>query len=156
LDKTIKRLIGEHLLSLTDKNRVVIPSSLRQDPGLKETLFISMHNQGLLEIYPKRYWQGFIDLLYKLPHLQSDVRNLQRLIFSSTVKIKLDSQGRFVISEQMFNCLEIDHDKKNKLYVIGAGDRIEIWEEQRWLLKKKSLISQIDSLSDRIALLSSK
>jgi MraZ protein len=151
------RIIGEHKLALTQKNRLVIPIKFRQYLHGQKEIYISSYNFGWLEIYPSDYWQELVKTLEKLPKFSTDRRDFTKLIYSQTQTVELDVQGRFVLTETMLQNLDILNleDRKSEIYAVGAGGHIEIWEKERWEMQKQRLVKNIDSISDRIALLSS-
>jgi MraZ protein len=151
------RIIGEYKLAVTQKNRIVIPAKLRVYLDDHKEIYVSTYNFGWLEVYPQKYWQELTSVLENLPRFSTDRRDFTKIIYSQTQTTELDSQGRFVLSESLLHNLGLtDADaKKNEVYIIGAGNHIEIWEKERWEMQKQKLLKNIDSLSDRIALLSS-
>lgn len=156
----MSRYYGEYEISLTDKNRVIIPAKLREIliSNSEADVSIAYHNQGWLEIYDKHYLEQLTKEFKTISSLHTDLRDLQRLLYSQMQQQELDTQGRMILSQQMLTALQISNttEKTKQLVVVGVGDYLEIWEAQRWEIKKKGLKSNLTNISERLAFILDK
>ncbi len=64
-------------------------------------------------------------------------RNLRRFIFSGSIEVDLDEQGRFVIPVGLLKYGSLR--KRSEVVIIGAGDHFEVWEALRWERQLKEM-----------------
>ncbi len=123
---------GEFKHTLDSKNRVFIPAKLREQLG--ENFMIMQNVQGCLDIITEEAVEALVEKLAALPKTQT--ADIKRFLFSGATTCTPDSQGRVTLPTQLVSFAEID---KN-VYIIGAADHVEIWNEDQWL--KKSAYSR--------------
>ena len=117
--------MGEYHQKIDDKGRLIIPAKLRYDLG--ENFIITRGLDGCLFVYSETTWQKIIKKYENLPNVK-DTRNFMRFFLSGANSENLDKQGRVNISSPL-----IKHaDLSKECTVIGVGDRIEIWSDERW------------------------
>ena len=131
--------MGEYHHNLDEKSRIVIPSTFRNELGNK---FIIVRGiEKCLYGYSMEEWQKIVDKLKTLPFTKSDARSFARTFFSGATVCELDKSGRVVISSNLVNHASIT----KECVIIGANDRFEIWNSNKW----QQLIEENDSkLSD--------
>jgi len=121
--------IGEYHHVLDEKNRLIIPSSFRQAlTKEKEDCIITKGFDKSLFFYPFSEWQNIGNKLKNLSTNRSDVRAFLRIFFSGAHPVQPDSQGRITVPQPLkdFACI------KDKVVIIGAFNKIEIWSEELW------------------------
>lgn len=119
--------LGEYRYSLDEKARLVLPAKLRGKK--KVTLFIL--TRGLdrcLFLYPPNEWKRLEKKNRELPLAKREARGLLRLLSSGAVETKLDKLGRLLIPKLLAQYAGI----RKEVVVIGAFNRIEIWEKNNW------------------------
>lgn len=116
---------GEYKHSIDPKNRMFLPSAMREELG--EEVFVVRGVDSCIAVYPKESWESFTEKLNSLPEIQA--RRVKRTLMASAVKTKIDGQGRVLISQNHKVYAGLD---KN-VYVIGVGNHIEIWDEDKWI-----------------------
>lgn len=121
-----KMFIGEYQHSLDSKNRMIIPSKLRE--GLGETFVITKGLDGCLYAYPMNEWKVLEEKLKQLPLTSKDARAFVRFFFSGANEIDIDKQGRALIPQNLLVYANIDKD----IVSIGVSNRIEIWSKKKW------------------------
>lgn len=119
-------LIGEYSHSLDVKGRLIMPVKLREDMG--ENFIITTGLDGCLFGFSMSEWQKFEDKLKTLPITNKNARNFVRFFLSGATECELDKQGRFLIPGKLREVASLDRD----VTIIGAGTRIEIWNEEKW------------------------
>ena len=131
--------MGEYNHNLDEKSRIVIPSNFREQLG--NTFIISKGLENCLYIYTQSDWQKLISKFDTLTFTKKDFRIFSRAFFSGANNAELDKSGRLVIPSNL-----IDHANiKKECKIIGANDRIEIWDIDEW---NKFIDSYQDKISD--------
>ena len=116
---------GEYKHSIDPKNRMFLPATMRDELG--EEVFVVKGVDTCIAVYPKDAWESFTEKLNSLPEMKA--RRVKRTLMASASKTKIDSQGRVLISQNHKAYAGLD---KN-VYVIGVGNHVEIWDEDRWI-----------------------
>lgn len=118
---------GEYQLSFSAPGRVVLPKKLRE--LLKGNIFvISKGFDACLAGYDKDDWEERAKSLLSVSLLEKDQIEKRRFLFSSTVYIEIDEQGRFVIPRSLLSYARL----AEKVLIVGVGDHFEIWNPENW------------------------
>lgn len=117
-------LMGKYTHAIDVKNRLIIPSRLKDQLGPVITMLKGTDH--CLTLYSAEEWTKYAEKLSALPTTQS--RNLLRYLYSNAIEIQPDSQGRFSIPEEMLTFAGIT---KNVI-TVGCGNYAEIWSAERW------------------------
>lgn len=119
-------LMGEYHHTIDEKNRLIIPSKFRSDIG--ESFVITRGLEKCLFVYSMIEWQNIIDKLKNLSFTKKDSRNFTRFFLSGATLCTLDKSGRVSISSPLVHYAGLTKD----CVIIGANDRLEIWDEESW------------------------
>jgi len=139
--------MGEYHHSIDDKNRLIIPSSLRQQTkDNKDEFVITRGLEQSLFLYPTLEWQSLGERLKNLSTTKSNSRAFVRLLFSGAHPVQPDSQGRITLPQGLKDFAQIEE----KIVIIGAFNKIEIWSEERWEKYYKQQRSIFEELSEEI------
>ena len=66
--------------------------------------------------------------------------DFRRVLFSNTVDVQLDAQGRIVIPNYLKDVLKVSDDMLVKnLVILGVGNHLEIWSAEGLAAKNNSL-----------------
>jgi len=123
--------IGEFAHSIDEKGRVAVPFRFRRDLG--KGAIIAKSIEQSLTIYPKQEWQNMAEKLANLPMFDPKAKALSRFIFSSAVEVEFDSQGRALIPHNLRDYAQLN----KSTIVIGVYNKIEIWDNQKWVEEQK-------------------
>ena len=116
--------MGKYTHSIDAKNRLIIPSRLKEQLG--PVVVITQDGGGCLSLYSKAGFEEYAsDVTSKSKH---EVRDLVRYIFSRSIEVQPDAQGRVLLPQEMVDYSGI---KKN-VVTVGCGKYAEIWAEERW------------------------
>lgn len=115
---------GSYEHSLDDKGRLVIPSKMREEAGDK--IFIMKGFDGCLSIFKEESFERLVKEFESLPYNKKSTRDYLRLQFSSVCELSFDKSGRVQIPAQLLAKYQIG----KEVVVIGAGDRIEVWDKK--------------------------
>lgn len=130
--------MGEYHHTIDDKGRLTIPSKIRYELG--ESFIVTRGLDGCLFVYKKDTWEKIVSKYQELPNVK-EARNFMRFFLSGANALEFDRQGRINISSPLIKYADLTKD----CVVIGVGDRLEIWSEERW----NSFIDENeDNLSD--------
>ena len=134
-------LTGEFRPSLDTKNRIFVPSKLRDELG--ETFIIARDiREKCLKMYSLEGWNAYIAPIKA--QRRELVEQVMRLLHSTAVQGTPDSQGRVLLPAGLVSFAEIE---KN-VVVVGCCDYAEIWAEANY----DKVISNIDDEALRRAL----
>lgn len=118
--------LGEYQHSLDAKGRVILPMAFRG--AIQEGLVLTKGQDDCLAVYPTDEWQKTSDRLNDAVRSNKKSRQFLRMWYSSARREDLDKQGRITIPEQMREFAGLERD----VTIIGAGERIEVWDRDRW------------------------
>lgn len=132
-------LMGEFNHSIDDKNRLIIPSKLRNELGNEAVI-----TRGLdkcLFIYSKKEWESIVSKLSNLPFTKKSVRDFNRFFLSSASTIVFDKMGRVNLSQSLLNYANLT----KEYVIIGVNDRVEVWDKNEF---DTFISSNLDNFSD--------
>jgi len=118
--------MGEFQHSLDDKARITIPAKFRE--GLGASFVMTRGLDQCLFVYPREDWGVLEEKLRSMPLARGDARQFIRLFFSGAAECDLDKQGRVVVPANLREYGGISQE----CVVIGVGNRMEIWDVERW------------------------
>ena len=137
-------LIGEHWHTLDPKNRIMIPSKLREELGA--AFMITRGLDNCIYAYPMAEWQRFEERLAALPDTRSDARKFKRFFLSGATQVEMDKQGRVLIPANL-----VDYGKlRSEVVTIGMQDKLEIWSKETWNQYQEQEID-MDEVAERMA-----
>ncbi len=117
--------VGTFEHSLDDKGRVVLPSTFRS--YLADRGFVSQFD-ACLGVWTE---EGFADVAKRLTEKIREglaPQDAMRAFSANAAEVKPDSQGRILLPHRLRQFAGLDRE----VVVIGAIDRIEIWDTRRW------------------------
>lgn len=117
-------LTGKYNHSIDAKNRLIIPSKLKEQLGDK--IQILRGSDKCLTLYSAEEWESYAKKISELPTTQ--VRALTRYLYSNSIEVQPDSQGRVMLPPEMVKYAQIT---KN-IITVGCGKYAEIWSEEVW------------------------
>ncbi len=131
--------MGEYHHNIDEKGRIVIPTKFRE--VLQDEFIIAKGLEKCLYIYSMKDWQNLVEKLNTLPFTKKDARTFIRSFFSGATVCEFDRQGRTCITSPLVHHAGLT----KECVVIGANDRIEIWDKDEW---EKFLTTNEEQLSD--------
>ena len=137
-------LIGEYNHSIDAKKRLAIPARLRKIFGDRAVITRGLNN--CLFLYPLEQWHTLTEKLGQLPVGQGDTRSFSRLMFSGAMEVELDQLGRVLVPDY----LKTYADLSGRVVIIGVYDRLEVWDEQRWLAYKQDAEKNTDMIAEKL------
>jgi MraZ protein len=137
-------LIGEHIHSIDDKNRISLPAKFRKEIGKRVVVAPGLDN--CLFVFTEREWKRISEALAKSNLLQASNRSFARFFFGGAVAVMTDNIGRILIPDYLKNYADL----KNEVIVIGVLNRLEIWNDRRWQNYKKNVTTKADDLAEKL------
>ena len=116
-------LMGEYHHNIDEKNRLIIPSKFRFDLG--EKFVITRGLEKCLFVYSLVEWENIVNRLRTLPFTKKDSRDFTRFFLSGAADCDLDKSGRVSITSPLVKYAGLTKD----CVIIGANDRLEIWDK---------------------------
>ena len=134
----IVMFMGEYHQKIDEKGRLTIPAKIRSELG--DNFIVTRGLDGCLFIYKKETWEKIINNYQELPNVK-EARNFMRFFLSGATNLEFDKQGRINISQPLIKYADLSKDT----IIIGVGDRLEIWSNDRW---EKLLTENEDNFSE--------
>ncbi|MBE6617062.1 MAG: division/cell wall cluster transcriptional repressor MraZ [Ruminococcaceae bacterium] len=136
----ISVLTGKYTHSLDSKNRIIIPSKLKEQLGAKIT--IMRGSDRCLTMYSAEEWESYAQKISELPKTQ--VREITRYLYSNSIEVQPDAQGRVMLSPDMLAFAGIERN----IITVGCGKYAEIWSEEVW--NEKNLDKEPDNFTEML------
>jgi MraZ protein len=118
--------LGTHTPRLDEKGRVILPAKFRDE--LQEGLVITRGQDRCLYVWPKAGFAELTQEFRKTAFGEASKRTYARMLFSSASDEIPDKQGRVTVPPMLREYANLRRD----CVVIGAMDRVEIWDAQAW------------------------
>lgn len=135
---------GDGIRPFDGQNRVAIPATLRAELGEDLVVFAPpVTNDRYLVIYPVAEWKAYCERVYQ-SRSGVALAQAQRQISSNAYNTKSDKQGRVTIKDKFRNYANLPDD----VYVVGVGNRIELWNLDAWDEKYGTLEKPKENLDD--------
>ncbi len=137
-------LIGEYRHTLDDKKRLAVPVNYRKELGKKVVLTRGL--DSCLFLYPQAEWHKISEKLSTLSMGQADTRSFNRFMFAGAVEAEIDNLGRVLIPDFLKKFAGLG----SKVVLAGINDRVEIWDESRWLEHTGQVEREADRLAEKL------
>lgn len=118
--------LGTHNPRLDDKGRVILPAKFRE--ALAEGVVITKGQERCLYVFPEDEFARLAGALQSAPMSSKTTRAYSRVFFASAHDEAPDKQGRVTIPPRLREYAGLVRD----LIVIGASNRVEIWNAETW------------------------
>jgi MraZ protein len=118
--------LGTHTPRLDDKGRLILPAKFRDQ--LEEGVVITRGQERCLYVFPLAEFARLADQLRQAPVTSKQARDYLRVFLSGASDEKVDGQGRMTIPTTLRTYAGLTRE----CAVIGAGQRVEIWDAAAW------------------------
>jgi MraZ protein len=141
--------VGEHELTIDDKNRLLIPAQFRKKIVPERdgsSLFVTLKEVSAYGripwFYAEKFYCSLVDQ-HAPPELTptEDESEYTYLKMSMADELEWDSQGRVVLPEKILRDAELGKEVKDVI-LVGAKDHMELWHRPRWSEFRKKLIKK--------------
>ena len=118
--------LGTQSPRLDDKGRMFLPAKFRE--RLAGGLVMTRGQERCLYVFPMAEFERIATAMNTTPVTSRAVRDYQRVLLSGASDEIPDKQGRVTIPQLLRDYAGLS----KECTVIGAGNRIEIWDTQAW------------------------
>ncbi|MBE6604690.1 MAG: hypothetical protein E7639_03165 [Ruminococcaceae bacterium] len=133
-------LSGEYRHSLDAKNRVSIPSKLREELG-EDFMIVRSIRGNCLRFYSAQAWKAYIEPLKNMPRKFSE--ETFWFLYRDAAQVTPDSLGRVLLPNGLLEFAGItpkaDEGTNRSLVIVGCGDFGEIWSEESYEARVASI-----------------
>ncbi|MDD3726180.1 MAG: division/cell wall cluster transcriptional repressor MraZ [Candidatus Ratteibacteria bacterium] len=139
---------GEFRGKVDKQGRIVIPSKMRGLLSVKQNgvVYITKGLENCLFIFSEKMWESQSTKLKDLPFTKGNPRTFTRLFFSGAFQSHIDKQGRILIPANLLNyaCIQ------ENIVIIGAGTRVEVWDEKKWNEYYEQSLKIYEDISEKL------
>jgi len=120
------RFFGRYEHTLDVKGRVILPAKFRTPFAAGG--FLTQHVDGCLALWTPSEFEIQGQHMQERAAQSRQDRNLARLWASASQEVDIDRQGRMAIPGHLRQYAQLEGD----VLVLGANDRVELWDPARW------------------------
>ncbi len=131
---------GEFEHNIDAKGRAIIPAKFREELG--SLFYIAKEQDGCLGVYKKEIWEAYAAKLDELPTTNETLRRFKRFRLAGTCECEPDGNGRIMIPLSLRTYAGIT----KEIVSIGNGNRVEIWDKEKWKREQDSFEFNEDDL----------
>ena len=141
-------LIGEYTVKVGKKKRVSLPSKFREELG--DQIILTRGYEDALIVVNKKLWKKIGSEILNGSFINKNIRDTSRFLIGGAREVELDSQGRFVIPQTLFEHAQLS----DEVIFIGLANWIEIWDKKKWKERLQYLKDNSDKIADEISKMS--
>lgn len=135
-------------VNMDAKGRFAIPTRFREGLAHESAPNIAITidpNSKNLVLYPVAHWQIIQEKISQLPSLNAHAKRLQQLVLGHAFDdIEPDAGGRILVPPLLREYAQLE----KKIVLLGQPNKIEVWAENMWTLRRDELMSNpLDSES---------
>lgn len=105
-----------------------------------------------LALFPEKIWRREFGRLVRRMRLAlpgtADTRNFTRLSGSGRIEMELEGQGRIPLPESFRDHAGLV--TGGEVAIVGAENRIEFWDRQRWDAFRRKIEAEYESITERV------
>lgn len=136
-------LIGTYNNKIDEKGRLRMPPKLKEELG--PGYYVTRGDSNCLYAMSRDRFSMLSSKLDAITLTDPVAQKFKRQFYSTVLAVEEDNQGRFLLSPALRALAGITKD----VVIIGAGDRVEIWSEERW--KEYNESGDFDSFMSELA-----
>ncbi len=122
-----KQLIGTEEATIDEKGRLLVSKKKRERLG--EPFVMSVGPTGCLVAYTVEAWNIEVGEVLSNPSTNLGRQQYARMLSGSAADdLRFDKQGRVVVPQRLRELAKL----KDKVFVVGCIDRMEIWSAAAW------------------------
>lgn len=141
--------IGEYDCKIDDKGRFMLPSGIKKqlDPSDHESFVINRGFEKQLNLYTAKEWEKLMSkITSRVNGFTEKGRRLLRQFRNGAIPVTLDSSGRILLPQNLSSYASITKD----LVVVGAFDRIELWDKKKYEQEMKDGLADFSALAEEL------
>jgi len=118
--------LGTYTPRLDDKGRLILPAKFREQ--LEAGVVVTRGQERCLYVFPADEFARIAGQLRQAPVTSKQARDYLRVFLSGASDEAMDRQGRITVPATLRSYAGLSRD----CAVIGAGERVEIWDAAAW------------------------
>ncbi|HEY1135030.1 MAG TPA: division/cell wall cluster transcriptional repressor MraZ [Nocardioides sp.] len=135
---------GTFTPKLDDKGRIFLPAKFRED--MKEGLVVTRGQENALSVWSKEGFRRLTERIQDASLTDKGARDYIRMLFAAASDEVPDKQGRITIPPILRRYASLERE----VVVVGAMNRLEIWNPERWAAYTEEQEPRYSSLSDEV------
>ncbi len=137
--------LGRYRYSLDAKGRVSLPAPFHRHADSDEFVLIGFHPEALT-LYPEQAWAGVETRLREMVERRPEFRPHVLRLTGNAVRTSPDGKGRILIPDH----LRTEAGLEDEALIVGALDKIEIWDPDRFEERTAGEDEEFDRLASSI------
>jgi MraZ protein len=133
------RFFGRYEHSLDAKGRIILPARFRGQLGTQA--YVSQFQEGCLALWTAEEFERQMDEAEAKQGLGQAERNAARILASGSVEVEVDRQGRVAIPAFLREFAGLQ--PETTILVMGAINRVELWNSEGWNRRVKPAEAQL-------------
>ena len=117
---------GTYTPRLDDKGRIFLPAKFRDE--LAEGLVVTRGQERCLYVWSTEEFGKFTERFRQTPVTNKNARDYVRMLFAGASDETPDKQGRITVAPMLRDYASLS----KQCVVIGAMNRVEIWDSASW------------------------
>lgn len=141
---------GQAEQSIDGKGRVAVPAKMRRalSPDARDSFVATRGLEPCVFLYPADRWDEIESEIGGLNMFQPEARQFARTISMWADDVALDGQGRIGLPKPLMEFAGLEANEK--ALVIGAFDRIEIWDPAAFEAHLNQQTDSYETLAERV------
>jgi MraZ protein len=136
--------LGTHTPRLDEKGRLFLPAKFRDE--LAEGLVVTRGQERCLYVWPTPEFERLTEQMRQAPVTNKSARDYLRMLFAGASDETPDKQGRVTIPPMLREYAGLERD----CVVIGAMNRVEIWDSAAWARYSAQQEQAFSDLSEEV------
>jgi MraZ protein len=133
--------------TLDAKNRLTVPARYRATLSEGVVLAMPVDLEPCVGVWrPEDYERYSARALAELPPLSPRLAELERFFYGSSHDADLDAAGRIMVPGFLGEHAGLT----KEVVVVGAGDRLELWDRERWNEHRPTLLGGVAEITARV------
>jgi MraZ protein len=129
--------------TLDAKNRLTIPARLRKPLADGVVVALQRDADRCVAIWCAKDFDAFVDgQLQGIRQLSDEYSKLERFFNAYSAELELDAAGRVMVPVKLLEKARLTKD----VVVIGAGNRLEVWDREAWEQEEDGLATAVKEI----------
>jgi MraZ protein len=129
--------------TLDAKNRLTIPAKLRKPLADGVVVALQRDATNCVAIWCAADFGAYVDSLLEGMHpLSADYGKIERYFNAYSTELELDAAGRVMVPAKLLEATGLG----KEVAVIGAGNRLEVWDREEWRRASAEILSTVKEI----------
>ena len=137
--------LGKYRHQIDEKGRLSLPAPFRRDGGEEPLVLVHVYPESLT-LFPRPVWAQMEERLREMQRRNRGARPYVLRVTGNAVEVVPDRQGRILVPAEMRRDVGIT----GLTLVVGAIDRIELWDPQRFDEATTAPVPDVELLTHEI------